>query len=68
MRGAKFLDTAKEIMAGFQEDMTDYGLCSLPEVFDGNPPYNPNGCISQAWSVGEVLRRKALIVDYGRKK
>lgn len=68
LRGSRFLDTAKEIMAGFQEDMTDYGLCSLPEVFDGNPPYNPNGCISQAWSVGEVLRMKALIVDYGRKK
>ncbi len=68
LHGVRFLDKAKEIMLGFQEDMTDYGLCSLPEVFDGNPPHKPNGCISQAWSVGEVLRMKALIVDYGRKK
>ena len=65
--GERYLDRAKEIMAGFQEDMTNYGICSLPEIFDGNPPYKPNGCISQAWSVGEVLRIKGMIVDYSRK-
>jgi predicted glycogen debranching enzyme len=29
---------------------------SIPEIFDGDPPYHPRGCIAQAWSVGEVLR------------
>ena len=29
---------------------------TIPEVFDGDLPQNPGGCISQAWSVGEVLR------------
>jgi predicted glycogen debranching enzyme len=29
---------------------------SINEIFDGNPPYNPRGCISQAWSVAEILR------------
>jgi len=29
---------------------------SLPEVFSGNPPYEPGGTTSQAWSVAEVLR------------
>jgi glycogen debranching enzyme len=36
---------------------------TLPEVFDGDEPYNPGGCISQAWSVAEVLRAKELIED-----
>ena len=29
---------------------------SLPELFSGDPPYEPGGTTSQAWSVGEVLR------------
>jgi predicted glycogen debranching enzyme len=32
------------------------GICTISEVYDGDVPHRPNGCISQAWSVGEVLR------------
>ena len=32
------------------------GLGSVSEVFDGDPPHAPRGCIAQAWSVAEVLR------------
>ncbi|HEC89683.1 MAG TPA: hypothetical protein ENI44_03770, partial [Thermoplasmatales archaeon] len=28
----------------------------IPEIFDGDPPYIPRGCIAQAWSNGEILR------------
>ncbi len=66
--GKKFVKTAKEILAGFEEDMTVYGVCSVSEVYDGNPPYTPNGCISQAWSVGEILRSGALIRKYEKAK
>ena len=62
--GKAFVPTAKELVAGFEEDMTLYGICSISEVYDGNPPYQPNGCISQAWSVGEILRALALIEKY----
>jgi predicted glycogen debranching enzyme len=33
-----------------------YGLGTLGEIFDGDTPFAPKGCIAQAWSVGEVLR------------
>jgi len=33
-----------------------YGLGTLAEVFDGDPPHTPRGCIAQAWTVGETLR------------
>ncbi|MGB8472752.1 MAG: amylo-alpha-1,6-glucosidase [Candidatus Acidiferrum sp.] len=33
-----------------------YGLGTLPEIFDGDPPHMPRGCIAQAWTVGELLR------------
>ncbi len=29
---------------------------SIYEIFDGIPPYAPRGCITQAWSVAEILR------------
>jgi glycogen debranching enzyme len=29
---------------------------SINEIFDGDAPYVPRGCISQAWSVAEILR------------
>ena len=29
---------------------------SIYEIFDGDPIYAPRGCISQAWSVAEILR------------
>jgi predicted glycogen debranching enzyme len=33
-----------------------YGLGTLAEIFDGDAPHRPRGCIAQAWTVGEVLR------------
>lgn len=29
---------------------------SINEIFDGNAPHTPRGCVSQAWSVAELLR------------
>ena len=29
---------------------------SIYEIFDGDSPYVPRGCITQAWSVAEILR------------
>ncbi len=33
-----------------------YGLGTLGEIFDGDTPFSPSGCIAQAWTVAEVLR------------
>ncbi|MBV8086689.1 MAG: glycogen debranching enzyme family protein [Chloroflexi bacterium] len=32
------------------------GLGTISEIFDGDEPHTPRGCIGQAWSVAEVLR------------
>jgi glycogen debranching enzyme len=32
-----------------------HGVGSISEIFDGDPPFTPRGCIAQAWSVAEVL-------------
>ncbi len=37
------------------------GLGTVSEVFDGDAPHRPGGCIAQAWSVAELLRARRLI-------
>jgi predicted glycogen debranching enzyme len=50
----------REAALGFLEPLgrhiKAHGLGTLSEIFDGDPPFAPNGCIAQAWTVGEVLR------------
>jgi predicted glycogen debranching enzyme len=62
--GAKFLERAEEILAGFYEDIDSYGIGSIPEIYDGDPPHCQRGAISQAWSVGAVLRINEMIEKY----
>ncbi len=62
--GAAFLEKAEEILAGFEEDIDSYGIGSIPEIYDGDPPHTQRGAISQAWSVGAVLRINEMIQKY----
>jgi predicted glycogen debranching enzyme len=39
------------------------GVGTISEIFDGDAPHLPRGCISQAWSVAEVLRALARIKE-----
>jgi predicted glycogen debranching enzyme len=36
--------------------LAEAGVGSVSEVFDGDPPHHPGGCIAQAWSVAELIR------------
>jgi predicted glycogen debranching enzyme len=47
---------AGEWLAPLQEHLADAGLGHISEIFEGDPPHRPCGCIAQAWSVAEVLR------------
>jgi predicted glycogen debranching enzyme len=44
------------LMSLFTQQITQAGLGTISEIFDGEPPYTPRGCIAQAWSVAEPLR------------
>ena len=53
--------------ASFLEPMAHHlyghGMGSLSEIFDGDPPFTPRGCIAQAWTVAEVLRAWLATVE-----
>ncbi|WP_427160417.1 amylo-alpha-1,6-glucosidase [Aliinostoc sp. HNIBRCY26] len=47
---------ARQFLEPMANHLTAHGVGSLSEIFDGDPPMNPRGCIAQAWTVAEVLR------------
>ncbi len=47
---------AGEWLVPLQEHLSQAGLGQISEIFEGDPPHRPCGCIAQAWSVAEVLR------------
>jgi predicted glycogen debranching enzyme len=54
-----------DVAASFLEPMLNHveaaGLGTASEIFDGDPPFAPQGCIAQAWTVGETLRAWRVI-------
>jgi glycogen debranching enzyme len=40
----------------FRRFIEEDGCGQIPEVFDGDAPHRPGGCMAQAWSVAELLR------------
>jgi glycogen debranching enzyme len=49
-------DQVARWLVPFREHLYDAGIGQISEIFDGDPPHHPRGCIAQAWSVAEILR------------
>ena len=47
---------ARLFLEPFIDHLSVRGLGSISEIFDGDAPFTPRGCIAQAWSVAELLR------------
>ncbi len=46
----------KFLLPLFTEQICNSGIGVISEIFDGDPPHAPRGCIAQAWSVAEPFR------------
>ena len=54
-------------MVGYEDEMTNHCLGTIPELFDGNPPFKGRGAISFAMNVAEILRTLELLEKYNFK-
>jgi predicted glycogen debranching enzyme len=53
---------AKTVIENFKYHLNEACIGSVSEIFDGDAPHRPKGCIAQAWGVAEVLR---IIKEHG---
>jgi len=54
-------EETQQMIQPLLEHLNQAGVGFISEIFDGDPPHSPRGCIAQAWSVAELLRAYALI-------
>jgi glycogen debranching enzyme len=55
-RAGRARSRAAEFLSEFAKHLNEAGLGQVSEIFDGDAPHAPRGCIAQAWSVAELLR------------
>lgn len=51
-------------LIGFEEELFYHGIGTLPELFDGNPPFHGRGAISYAMNVSSILRAIQMVEKY----
>jgi len=52
---------AAGVLDGLSSHLSEWGLGSVSETADGDPPHAATGCPFQAWSVAEFLRASRLL-------
>jgi glycogen debranching enzyme len=55
----------RALLEGFASHLDEACVGSVSEIFDAEVPFTPRGCISQGWSVAEVLRALILTAEPG---
>ena len=51
-------------LIGYEAEMNSHCVGSIPELFDGNPPFKGRGAVSFAMNVAEILRTLYLLSKY----
>ena len=51
-------------LISYEDEMTSHCIGSIPELFDGNPPFKGRGAVSFAMNVAEILRTLYLLEKY----
>lgn len=65
--GKNGIDLITDIYTGLEEHIMEHGIGTISEVFSSNPPHKPDGTISQAWSVAELIRIGNMIKKYDKE-
>ncbi|NLX04280.1 MAG: hypothetical protein GXY33_03945 [Phycisphaerae bacterium] len=53
--------TVRDMIKPLLDHLYQAGVGSVSEIFDGDAPHTPRGCIAQAWSVAQLIQAQLLI-------
>jgi predicted glycogen debranching enzyme len=56
LEGEEGRRSVMKLLNKFQVHLYEAGVGTVSEIFDGEAPHAPKGCIAQAWGVAEILR------------
>lgn len=62
--GRSGVSFAERMLISMEEEMTLHCIGTIPELFDGNPPFTGRGAISFAMNVAAILRVLDLLKKY----
>ncbi len=68
VHGKSGLPLIKSLYEGFDSAIKEYCVGTIAEIYEGDPPHKAVGALSQAWSVGEILRMRRLIEKVEKSK
>jgi predicted glycogen debranching enzyme len=60
-------EAAKAFLNPLIQHLSDHGVGSISEIFDGDEPFTARGCFAQAWGVAELLRVWQTITEAERE-
>lgn len=55
-RGETGRQQGLKLIQSVHDHLLESGIGQISEIFDGDAPHRPRGCIAQAWSVAEIMR------------
>lgn len=61
------LSFIERIMIGFEGAIRENCIGTIPELYDGNPPFKGHGAMSFAMNVSEILRVLTMLKNYEKK-
>lgn len=61
MSGVNYIERQ---LIGFEEELFYHCVGTIPELFDGNPPFHGRGAISFAMNVSGILRALQQLEKY----
>jgi len=61
IRNGVHRDMIAPVLTPILHHLREAGVGYLSEIFDGDPPHLPRGCIAQAWSVAEIARACRMV-------
>ena len=56
LQGVRAKPMARKVIQQCCDHLHHAGVGTVSEIFDGDPPHHPKGCIAQAWGVAELIR------------